>query len=185
MTIYGKTAKVIGMFKELFHNDESYINNKHIIVAKSDLDIYITIKLELNGNYKYFGLFGVMWASYASLEIENIDINIIQYNITHYPINEYIIDLISINNFDNDYKCDLFEITKIGDKEKYIIDDTFSCPMGEYDFNEKLFVDYDIKKRKKLMENLKDELLEVTFHPSRISKYLEQGIKIGELDKII
>lgn len=34
-------------------------------------------------------------------------------------------------------------------------------------------------------KSIQEELLEVTFHPSRIEKYVEQGIKIGEFDKII
>jgi hypothetical protein len=38
---------------------------------------------------------------------------------------------------------------------------------------------------KRIMNDIKQELLTVAFHPSRIEYYLEQGIKIGEFDKII
>ena len=154
MTIYGNTAKVIGMYK-LYSN--YFLITKHIIIAKTDLaeDKYLTITLEYSNGYVDFCKYGILFTSIVDMKInEEEDIDELTKNITRFPINEHYIDLNYIVKYSNEeineLKCEIFEVSRYGNKEdEYIIDD-FRCPRGEVYFNEDLFIDYDNKKNKKI-----------------------------------
>ena len=152
MTIYGTTAKVIGMYKLYFNH---YSTTKHIIVAKTDLeqDKYITIILEYCNGYVNFGRYGILFTSMVDMEIkEEKDIDELIKNITHFTINDHYLDLISVVKYSkeeiHELKCDIFEISRYGNKEEYKIEE-FRCPKGWVYFNEDLFIDNDNKKNKK------------------------------------
>jgi hypothetical protein len=109
--------------------------------------------------------------------IVNVDYDV---NITHFPIKDYYIDLELLCNYNYDclFKCNVFEFAK-------------GCEFKVY---EEKFIEYSMEKTSDLfkfemiidnMKSIKEELLAVVFHPSRIEYYLEQGIKIEEFDKII
>jgi hypothetical protein len=152
MTIYGTTAKIIGMYK-LY--SKYFTETKYIIVAKSDLDKdkYLTITLEYFNTYADFGRYGTLFTSIVDMEINEEDRDELTKNITLFPINEHYIDLNSIVKYCNEeiheIKCEIFEVSRYGNKEEYIIDN-FRCPRGEVYFNEDLFIDYDNKKNKKM-----------------------------------
>jgi hypothetical protein len=157
MTDYGTIANVIGMYKDswtAYNSPES--EHSHTIVAISDTNKYLKIKLECRYFTENFGRYGIMYASYGTLDIEIDDSYIIK-DITHFPINKYCIDLESIVNCNNEFKCDLFEISKCGDPEKYRVDDNFSLPRGEYIFNENLFND----KIETYLNNLPEDTIRI------------------------
>ena len=185
MSIYGITAKIIGMYKEE-SNDLSRI--EYNILAKSDKNEYLTIRLVITDVYESYGSYGIMFTSHVDMEI---DIDDITEYITHFPINEHYLDLNSIvkycNEEINELKCDIFEISRYGKKENRRYSTDYICPpRGEVEFNVDLFVNYDIlEKRKQLMNHIKEELLAVALHPLRINKLVKQNIKIGEFEKYI
>ena len=153
MTIYGTTAKIIGMYK-LY--SKYFTTTKYIIAAKSDLDKdkYLTITLEYCNGYVNFGSYGTIFTSIVDMEINEVeDIDELTKNITLFPINEHYIDLNSILKYCNEeiheLKYEIFEVSRYGNKEEYKIE-KFSCPRGEVYFNEDLFIDYDNKKNKKM-----------------------------------
>lgn len=161
----GTTAKVVGWCK--YDNDyyeKGYHNSS--IVIHTDLNLYFKIILQYCSYYEY-----------SSMIIVGVDFEV---NITHFPIKDYYIDLKLFCNYNYDcfFKSDVFEFSK-------------GCEFKVY---EEKFIEHSIKETRDLrefemlmddMKSIKEELLEVVFHPSRIEKYLKQGIKVGELDKII
>ena len=186
MTTYGITAKVLGMYKE-FARDLSTI--KYYIVAKSDEDDYLTITLINTNVYESYGRYGIMFTSHVDIEID-IDGEYITEYITHFPINEHYLDLNSIIKYSNEeiheLKCEIFEVSRFGKREDRRSIDGICPPRGEIEFNENLFLDFDIKKKKKyFIDSIKGELLAITLHPDRINNLLKQNIKIGELNNYI
>ena len=176
MTTYGNIAHVIGMYTEVYtgtsvtgHNcDFTYEERdftRHIIVVKSDLELYLTIILSRSEGECMSG-----WtvASYGNLDIEIADDRVIE-KITHYPIDNNSIDLLFIEN--NNYECDVFEISIDGGDSYY--------PCGGYHVNENLFLDFDLKKAKKeFIDTISDELISRVWSPDKISYWINLGSDI-------
>ena len=155
MTFYGTNAKIFGVGEYDKYSNHDY-RRQHTIFAKSDIDIDIKIILQEYGGYESFGNNGVFFVTYGSVKIENntnvkikvsdedndqsdedndFPINIRK--ITYFPINELYIDLKSIMSCNNEYKCDIFEVSRFGNDRK--IDDYITRPEGFYKFNKDLF----------------------------------------------
>jgi hypothetical protein len=185
MTTYGNTAHVIGMYTEVYtgtsvcgHNcDFTYEEcdfTRHIIVAKSDLGLYLTIILSHSEGECMSG-----WtiASYGNLDIEIADDSVIE-KITHFPIDNHLIDLKFIKKYNDhdyycdDYDCDVFEVSHDGGDSYY--------PCGGYHVNENLFLDFDLKKAKKeFIDTISDELISRVWSPDRISYWINLGSDIN------
>lgn len=155
MTFYGTNAKIIGVGEYDKYINDNY-RRQHTIFAKSDIDIDIKIILQEYGAYEYFGNDENFFVTYGSVKIENntnvkikdsdedndqsdedSDFPINIRKITHIPINELYLDLKSIMCCNNEYKCDIFEVSHFGNDRK--IDDYITRPEGFYKFNKDLF----------------------------------------------
>jgi adenylate kinase len=81
MTIYGTTAKIIGMYKLYL---KYYTETKYIIVAKSDLDKdkYLSIILKYCNIYVNYNRYGTLFTSIAKMEINVEDRDELTKNIT-------------------------------------------------------------------------------------------------------
>lgn len=196
MTTYGTTAKVIGFHKFISNDEDDTDINKICsdficidILVKTDLDIYLHLNLNSFGVYEHdHNTNDMEYVSYAHSFInylDNSEFNKTNKCITRFPINELYIELNSIVSYCDelihDLKCDIFEISRFGNKKENNSDN----PRGFIKFNEDLFVDYDNEKRKHFMNSIKEELLAVALQPSRINELFQQGIKIGDFDKYI
>ena len=163
MTFYGTNAKIIGVGEYDKYNVNHDYRRQHTIFAKSDIDIDVKIILQEYGAYESFGNDGVFFVTYGSVKIENntnvkmkesnedndqsdedndqsdeeFDFPINIRKITYFPINELYIDLKSIMTCNNEYKCDIFEVSRFGNDRK--TDDYITRPEGFYKLNKDLF----------------------------------------------
>ena len=188
MTIYGTTATIIGMYKEQYTDTFVSGNNydfsheeaeftRHIIVAKSNLDKYLTFTLSNSmGECES----GWMIATYGNLKIEIVNDDVIE-KITHFPFEyddtDFSVDLEQMNNQYLEYvfSCDIFNVSSNGGYPYY--------PIGSYYVYENLFLNFDIKKVKKefidtYSHELMSEIMSVVWRPENISHFtnLQSGI---------
>ena len=188
MSKYGTTAKVVG-WCEYDDNYSEFECEFHSIVVYTDLHEYYKIILK-----HCFWNYPLHTSIYSEMDLVLLDKDYpaLYLDITHVPIKDYYIDLNLIENHNSDnydgiFKCEVFEFSICEDYWR-------SNDKNVYKIYKEKFVKYSIGNFRDLIDfekiidnkkDIKEELLQVAFHPSRIEYYLEQGIKIGEFDKVI